>query len=320
MPKQTTTTNRLPAYAALLAVAMIWGISGPVIKYTLNYIPPFLFLFLRMAIATACLVPLIIHYEKTANISWRQLRKLALLGFLGTTVTLSLFFVGFNHTSAVEGSLLSILAPILIVLGGAIFLKENVTKREWAGLTITIFGSLIVTAGPLISGNNLNSGREHLIGNAIILLANISWAAYTLWSKKLLTQRIPPTIQIGAAFATGTLTSIPLALWEWWRRPTDILILIESHIPWMGILYMALLSSIAAYFLYVWGFEKIEASEATLFAYIQPLFALPTAYLMLGEIPHRMFWLGAVVITAGVVLTEWREGGGKKAAPTAPWQ
>jgi len=71
-------------------------------------------------------------------------------------------------------------------------------------------------------------------------------------------------------------------------------------------LFMSLLSYIAAYYLYEWAVRKIEVSEAAVFGYLQPLFAFPTAYLLLGEVPTRYFLLGSVLVGAGVFLTEYK--------------
>jgi drug/metabolite transporter (DMT)-like permease len=53
--------------------------------------------------------------------------------------------------------------------------------------------------------------------------------------------------------------------------------------------------------------RKIEVSEAALYGYLQPVFALPAAYLLLGELPTRYFLLGGVLIGVGVLLTEYKK-------------
>jgi len=69
---------------------------------------------------------------------------------------------------------------------------------------------------------------------------------------------------------------------------------------------MVILSSVVAYFAFELGLKLIEASEATLFAYLQPIFAAPVAVFWLGEKITPPFLLGAGIIAIGVVLTEYR--------------
>ena len=52
--KQTLPMNhRYTAYFLLLVVSIIWGVAGPVIKFTLGYFPPIIFLTYRFALASA---------------------------------------------------------------------------------------------------------------------------------------------------------------------------------------------------------------------------------------------------------------------------
>ena len=69
---------------------------------------------------------------------------------------------------------------------------------------------------------------------------------------------------------------------------------------------MGILGSPIAVSLYLYGQDKIEASEATLFSYLQPLIYIPLAVFWLGEkiIPAQL--IGLAIIAAGVYLAERR--------------
>lgn len=67
---------------------------------------------------------------------------------------------------------------------------------------------------------------------------------------------------------------------------------------------MALLSGGLAYWLYNKGEKTIESSEANIFNYLQPLFAIPVGYLWLGEAITIPFIVGSLVIAAGVLLAQ----------------
>lgn len=74
-----------------------------------------------------------------------------------------------------------------------------------------------------------------------------------------------------------------------------------------GIAYMAILSGIIAYISYQYALQKIEASEASVFYYLQPLFAIPVAVIFLQESLSLVFFVGALIIAAGVYLAEKRD-------------
>jgi len=72
----------------------------------------------------------------------------------------------------------------------------------------------------------------------------------------------------------------------------------------LGILYMSIISGLVSYILYQKGLEKIEASEAGLFTYLQPVFGIPFAILMLKEKISTVFLIGMILIIIGVFYAE----------------
>jgi len=68
----------------------------------------------------------------------------------------------------------------------------------------------------------------------------------------------------------------------------------------MGLLYITLLSSISAYFLFEWGLAKTSVTIADLFQYIEPVVAVGVAILVLGELLTFSMVVGIVIIALGV--------------------
>ncbi len=297
------------AIIAILAVTAIWGLAGPVIVWTLQHIPPFTFLFLRFLIASVVILPFALKAKFWREINRQNLPTLLGLSLLSTTVGLGLLFYGYQFTTALDGSLIALLAPLLIIAGGAFFLKEEITTLEKIGLLVAFAGSIVTLIQPLLEKGI--AGEKAALGNFLILLYHISWATYALWNKR-----------IGKKFSTLTMTAVPIfisvpifALLAGFENQNFQFSIFNvqsifnsqftSALP--GILYMSLLSYIVAYYLYEWSVRRIEVSEAALFGYLQPIFAFPAAYLLLGEVPTRYFLLGASLIGIGVFLTECRK-------------
>jgi len=72
----------------------------------------------------------------------------------------------------------------------------------------------------------------------------------------------------------------------------------------MGLLYMAAISSVAAYTLFYWALRYMEASRVAAVNYFQPIGAILVAALFLREVPTRHLLLGGVLILLGVYLAE----------------
>ena len=296
--------KRSLAYLALLITSLIWGVAVVVIKYTLNFIDPLSFLFFRFLISTAVLFPFFLIFIKKHPVSKKDFLKLFLLGTLSTTITLYLLFWGMQYTTAIDVSLISVLGPIMIIFAGAYFLKEKVTKREKIGLSIAVLGAFIAILEPLLKRNSAHS--QALLGNFLVFLSYIAWAIYIILYKKSSSKYHPVTITF-FSFFSGLLTLTPIFLIKNFSISQFLNFSIFpplAAIP--GILYMSLFSSCIAYFTYNLGVSLIEASEATLFDYLKPIFTAPLAFFLLKEEITLPFLIGAMIIAIGVAISEWK--------------
>ena len=274
--------QRKLAYLALLAAAAIWGIAPPLIKYTLNFISPTTFLFYRFLIASVILLPLLIYRLAISRLRFTS--PYLLVGLIGTPLNLFLLFEGLKKTSASEASVLSVLSPLFIVAGGLIFLREKLAKNEKIGL-------LVASAGISLTLFQSNLNQPHMLGNLLVLAGSLTWAIFTLAAKKL---QLEPAALTAASFLTGTFVVWPITT--------------SFSLPaaaWPGIIFMALAGSVIAYWAYSFGVKQIEASEAGLFTYLQPLFGLPLAHFFLHETIQPLFLAGTLIIALGVVINNF---------------
>lgn len=299
--------KRATAYLLLLLSSIIWGVAGPVIKYTLDFLPPFNFLFWRFVITSLVTLPIFVWYLKKHPIKLAWLPHLIVLGVLATTINLSFVFLGFDRTSAMEGTLLGAMSPVFVAIGGIVFLKEKVTRRELAGIALAVGGTVFTVLEPLIAGGFL--GREAALGNFFMLLYGISWMIYVLLAKRWAKLGMRPFHVVAVSFFVGPPTFLPAALLE---RGQLFPLWTVSLNAMAGLLYMSILSSLVAYTAYQVGLWIIEASEADVFNYLHPIWAAPFALTWLGERITLTFLVGAFLIALGVVIAEYHRGLFKK--------
>ena len=298
--------ERIKSYTLLLIVAAIWGIAGPVIKYTLPDFPPMIFLTYRFFISTVLMLPIVWALKPKFPTVKREIVMLTIAGLLGSSINLGLLFFGYEKSNVLDGVILGNTSPIFVILGGVLLLKEKITKKEILGIIITFIGALLIVVEPLINGGYTKGSS--LLGNLLIILANISWVFYIVISKKELKHKIDILLMTAYMFTLGFLTTLPFALFQ--TKGILNLLLIISTAPLtahLGVWYMAVLSGSLAYFLYQEGQKKIEASEATLFAYLSPLFAAPLAVFWLNEKLTIPFIIGTAIIVIGVFIAEYRK-------------
>ena len=292
------------AYIALLANAIIWGLAIPIVKLGFNNgLTPTFFLFARFALATLFSLPIffiLIRKKPTRNqITLKNITTITLLELLGTFAALWLLYQGISLTSAVASSLIAVTWPIFVVLGGIFILKEREEKHEWVGLILAITGTLALVISPLLQNGFKVEGST--TGNLLVLGQNLAIATYYLLAKKLY-KNLNKWLVTHISFWVGTISfGIVLLLQNASPNLSTLTIW-----PLTAILYMSILGSIIALTLYLIGQDKIEASEASLFTYTQPVFAIPIAIVLLGESVSPIQILASVLILAGVFIAEKR--------------
>lgn len=288
--------ERKKAYLALLIASIIWGLAPPVIKYTLQFISPVAFLFYRFLFASILVViPLVLRWRKIKP-SKKELLLYLFLGVLCSPLNLLLLFWGIARTTAIDASLISIISPILIVLGGSLFLKEKVTKIERIGIAITVIGAILTIIQPFLETKAVGGNFS---GNFLVFLGTLVWVVFTLLAKKY--RQLDPFLLTAISFLVGFFVLLPFA-----RLSAGQAFSFPTTNAMLGVLFMAIFSSVVAYLAYSYGLAKIEASEATIFTYIQPLFAVPLAVIFLHEKLTLPFIIGALFITIGVFICEYR--------------
>lgn len=294
-------SSRLKAYLLMILASAIWGIAGPVIKYSLHFIEPFNLLFWRLLLVSIITLPIFIFYTKKHPIPKGWILKLILLGLLCSTLNLSLVFLGLNYTSVIEATILGSIGPILVVLASHFYLGEPLSLKKRLGLILVFAGSTVTILKPLISGSN-HQAENAFLGNILIFAGLLVWVAFVMLSKKWSHEEIRPFHISSISFFVGVLSFAPLALLANNSQ-------LQSPVPVLPfILYLAVFSSLIAYTAYEVALSKIQASEAEVFNYLAPLWATPLAIFWLKETFDPVLLLGAAFILTGIIIVEYRKG------------
>ena len=301
---------RHTAYLYLLLVSVIWGAASPVVKNTLTWFDPWIFLTYRFAVSTAIAVPYLWLARTPMPKKSSDWGLVLLTALVSAPLSLWLFFEALSKTTALSGSLLTAVGPLLMILGGAIFFRDRVTHSERIGITITIMGALVTVVGPLIINGQMDTlGRFE--GNLIMLAAVSMDIVAALLSKQAMQRKINATFLAQSQFVLGLVLFLPFLLSL--RPAGDIWNVIataplEAH---LGVFFMAVLSGTIAYTLRNMAVKIIEISESALFNYLQPLWGAILAVLWLGEPITKSYVVGGLVIAIGVVIAEHKRSKGK---------
>lgn len=294
---------RKRAYIELLIVAVIWGAASPVIKYTLGGFSPAVFLTYRFFISAILAV---IIFAITGFKLPKNPKTLALTlfnGFLLSTVSLGLLFLGTDKTTSMDSNIISTMGPITIAIAGVFFLKERVTKREAIGILIALAGTLITIIEPVLKSG---SGFGGLEGNLLVFGSVVVATITAVLAKVVLRDNVDAITATNLSFMVGFLTILPFGLPQIISSKFKIITSVPLSFH-LGVFYMAILSGTLAYFLWHKAEKSIEISEVNVIAYLYPVFGTPLSVFWLGEKVTLPFVIGAIVIAIGVFLAQWKK-------------
>lgn len=321
-------SGRPRALPVVLALAILGiSVSGPLAK--LSAAPP-----LAIAVWRLALSMLIVALPLLAGGGWREWRALsrgdvALALAAGGFLALHFWswIASLGMTSVAASVLLVNLHPVVIVLGGALWLRERPTRMQLLGVAIALLGAAIVVVAPasvcvaagadaservaerdhalrdLTSsrivpsgvaalGSSLDSSRARL-GNALALLGALTVGLYYPVGRRL-RQRLSLWPYVALVYGACLLVLLGLAAWQrtplWPQPPREI-----------GIFALiALGPMLAGHTGFNWALRYVPAVVVSIALLAEPLGAALIAWALLGEAPSAAVAAGGAVVIAGL--------------------
>jgi drug/metabolite transporter (DMT)-like permease len=286
------------AYALLLVVALIWAGNFPLAKLGLAELGPLTLASLRALIAA----PLLLLASRLLEgplppLRRRDLTAVIVLGVTGFVGNSALWYTGMRFTTPANAGILGAAAPVVVALAASAWLRERLSPVNLVGITLTMAAVVLTIAqGSVQLLLTLSANR----GDVIILVSQLLWVAYTLYSRANRSGLSPLQMLAGAHLVAAGLL-LPLALLE---RPWQSL----AGASWVAVvvvLYSALLGT-PAHLAFYQAVRTVGPGRAAVFTNLIPFLVLGLSWLMVGEPIHWYHWLGACGVIAGVALTTRR--------------
>lgn len=275
----------------LALAAGIWGGMYVVSKIVLASVEPLALVWLRYVIGLVVLVGVGIATRQRWRIRPRDVFLIVAIGLVGYGVSIWAQFRGTALSTAQMGAMVTSATPAFMVVFARMILGERISGRRVAAVVIATVGVLLVVGvGRLTAQDRL--------GGLVLLLAAVTWALMSVLIKRLPTEYsalLVTTYGIGVAAVTMT----PAALSE---MPPWHLILARPEL-WVGTLYLGIVSTAGAFFLWSRGLQLTDAASGGLLFFFQPLVGTVLGWLVLDEPVGVPFIVGAVLIVIGVLLT-----------------
>ena len=286
------------AYALLLGVALLWSGNFPLAKLGLSELGPMTLAALRALIAAPLLVLTTRVLEgPLPRLARRDLTAVIVLGVSGFFGNSVLWYTGMMFTTPANAGILGAAAPGVVALAASAMLRERLSTVNLVGIALTMTAVILTIArGSFEVLRTLSANR----GDVIILVSQMLWVTYTLYSRANRSTFSPLQMLAGAhVVAAGLL--IPLALLERpWRSFAG-----ASGIAVVVVLYSSLLGT-PAHLAFYQAVRTVGPGRAAVFTNLIPFMVLGLSWLVVGEPIRWYHWIGACGVIAGVALTTTR--------------
>ena len=244
----------------------------------------------RWFIAIIVLIPLALMTEKVTRAvivgEWKIHVVQALLGYVGYTL---LLYYALGVTSPVTASVLVALNPATIAIAARFILHENMSVNTIVGIAISIVGALVVVFGGGIAG-----GFAFSYGDVLLLIATVLWTAYSMLAPRVQT---PPITATAVQATISGIIMIPfMAIDIAWGNTAWFTM---DGFDWLGVLWIGLIPSAGAYFLWNISSDWIGPTRTGAFLNIIPVFTALFVVAFGGSVTPTQV-LGGALVLAGV--------------------
>jgi drug/metabolite transporter (DMT)-like permease len=286
------------AWLAWVVICIVWGTTFLGIRIALEGIPPALLGGIRYTVAGVVLAAvLLLRGERLpARANWGGL---ALLGFL-------MMVLGNGGVIWAQQWVPSGIAAVVVAttpfwvngMEAALPGGDRLTRRIALGLVVGFSGILLLVWPELTAGGA--SGRRFVLGVAVIQVAEIGWAAGSIYSRRhAREENALAAAAMQMLFGGVMMLAIGTVRGEW------SLLTFEAR-AWWAELYLIVAGSLVGYTAYIFALKHLPVSTVSLYAYVNPVIAVLIGVWLANEaFGWRVVVAGALVM-AGVSVVRYK--------------
>jgi drug/metabolite transporter (DMT)-like permease len=286
------TKKLILAHIAMFIVALIYALNFAWAKLVMpQYIGAYGFILLRVSAAV------VLFFISSLFIKQRLKREdmllVAISGIFGVALNMLSFFKGLELTTPINGALIMLTTPILVLLFSLVVLKEKLTFIKITGIILGLSGALIL----IYKGQNMsvNNASNPFLGNILVAVNAASYGIYLIMIKPL-TSKYHPVVLLNWTFFFGLLYVIPFGASDLMKVDWQG---IPSHIWWI-IAFVLVCVTFLTYLLNGIALTVVSPAIVGAYIYLQPLLTGIIAIIGGHDSIHLHLVISALLIFVGV--------------------
>ena len=277
-----------------ILTSAIWGTTFISSKLLLQEgLSPAAIMILRFVLAYVLMLPFV--KGKWFCKSLKDELLMVLLGISGGSLYFLLENTALVYTQASNVAIIIAATPLLTMLTVNLLDRgKGASKRLYGYSLMSLAGVALV----ILNGNFVL--KLNPIGDLLTFGAVVTWVIYSIIIAKV-QERYSSWMITRKIFLYGVVTLLPYFFIEPWDVTWEMM---SRPMVWGNIAYLGVLASLGCYMTWNIVIKRLGAVDATNYLYINPIVAMITANLLLGERITPLAIAGTALILVGVYLAE----------------
>jgi len=273
-----------------LAFALMWSSAFTSARIIVADASPLMALSVRYLISGLLGVGIALALGQNWRLTPAQWRATIIFGILQNAVYLGLNFVAMQTIEASLAAIIASTMPLLVGVAAWIFLGERLRPLGIAGLVAGVVGVVIIMGARITGGVDLTGVLLCGIGVVALTIATLLVRGATSGGNFLMI--------VGLQMLVGCVSlALATAVFETPR--------LEPSWPlFFAFTYTCLVPGLAATVVWFWLVNRVGATRAATFHFLNPFFGVAIAALLLGEPLGGQDILGVLIITAGILAVQ----------------
>lgn len=288
----------LRGYLMVMGAATLWGISATAAKSFLNQNVSTL-LIVQTRVTFSCLLMALffgVFRRDVLRVRLSELWRFALLGVLGVAGANFTYYFTIKESTVATGIIIQYTAPLLVMAYASVSGEERVTLVKLTAALISLLGCYLA-----VGGYDLTVLKLTPVGLASGIGSIVCFAFLSIYTRHLLVRHSVWTVTFYAILFASLFW---LALQPPWIVASQN---IASDL-WVALFGLAIASVLVPHTLYFAGLQYVVPTRAIITSTLEPVVAIGSAALILGELLEPLQVVGAfLVLTAIVLLQVYRE-------------
>jgi drug/metabolite transporter (DMT)-like permease len=263
-------------------------------KITVAEISPLSLGFLRFGLAAVLFYITLLIRKSNLKFENKDYLKLVLLGALCIPVNQFFFLKGISMSYASHSGIIFSLNPVFAYITAVIRKQEKFYISKVFAILLTVTGIFFVFYEAVTKNQ---SGIDLLTGDIFLLFAVLSFSLYITLGKEFIDKY--GTLKVTTfGFIAGSVLNIPVFLFD--MKNLDL-----SNVTFSGaggFLYLAIVMSYIAYFIWYQALKSIKVSMLTTITNLSPIITILFSIILLHESISVFFILGGLITVAGVLI------------------